>query len=84
MKWVLNKQKGTIINHPAAGKMEGLVAYEVEDNIADQMKHVINVVVFDRVEPKRKEKLSIVSTRIVPKKGTVKKKNGSDISPSIS
>ena len=50
MKFVLNKKKGTIINHPAIGKIEGGVAYEVEDEIANQVKGIYNIVIFDRIE----------------------------------
>lgn len=56
MKWVLNSKKGTTINHPSVGRMEGLVAYEVTDHVGEQLKHIINVVVFDRVVPMKVEK----------------------------
>ena len=49
MKWILNKQKGTVINHPKLGKLEGGVAYEVSDEDAGMMKHIINIIVFDDV-----------------------------------
>jgi len=59
MKYVLNKQKGSTVNHPVVGKIEGLVAYEIEDELAEQLKHIINLVVFDKVvykdKPKKKD-----------------------------
>ena len=53
MKWVLNKQKGSTINHPTLGKLEGGVAHEVSDKDALMVKSIINIVVFDSI--KRKE-----------------------------
>lgn len=51
--YALNVKKGTIINHPEV-KLPGLVAVPVSDHLANQVKHIINVVVFDRVEGKDK------------------------------
>lgn len=48
--YVLNIKKGTIIQHPAVGKLEGGVAYNVTDEEAQQLKHIINIIVFERVE----------------------------------
>ena len=50
MKYVLNKKKGTIINHPTLGKLEGGVAYCVSDEQANMVKDIINIHIFDRVE----------------------------------
>ena len=49
MKYVLNAQKGSTINHPTAGKLEGGKAYLVSDEIANQLKNIINVIIFDEV-----------------------------------
>ena len=51
-KFVLNKQKGSVINHPTLGKLEGGVAYEVSEEEANMVKHIINIIVFERVENK--------------------------------
>ncbi|MAH49930.1 hypothetical protein CMI37_29195 [Candidatus Pacearchaeota archaeon] len=55
MKFVLNKQRGSTINHPSVGKLKGGVAYEVTEHQANMMKHIINVIVFDEVVLKEKE-----------------------------
>ena len=52
MKLALNKNKGTVINHPEVGTLEGGVAYEVSDEQAIMLKHVIGIIIFDRVETK--------------------------------
>lgn len=52
MKYALNVKKGTIINHPAIGKLVGGVAKEIDDQDAEQLKHIINIVIFDEVERK--------------------------------
>ena len=52
MKYALNIQKGSTINHPAIGKLEGGVAVEVTDHEANQVKHMINVVIFDSIKKK--------------------------------
>ena len=52
MRWALNKNKGTVINHPEVGTLEGGVAYEVTDEQALMLKHVIGIVLFDRIENK--------------------------------
>jgi len=52
MKWVLNKQKGSVINHPTLGKLEGGVAYEVADEDAQMVKNIINIIVFDNIKHK--------------------------------
>ena len=51
-KFVLNVKKGSTINHPAIGKLVGGVAIEVDDKIANQLKNIINVVVFDDIKLK--------------------------------
>jgi len=52
MKYVLNKQKGSTLNHPAlpGGKLEGGIAMKVEDSVANQLKGIYNVVIFDNVK----------------------------------
>ena len=52
MKWALNKNKGTVINHPEIGVLEGGVAYQVTDEQALMLKNVIGIVLFDKVENK--------------------------------
>ena len=46
--YALNVRRGTIINHPEV-KLYGSVAVRVNDQLANQLKHIIGVVVFDRV-----------------------------------
>ena len=50
MPFVLNKKKGTWINHPSVGKLKGGIAYEIRDDQVEMMKNIINVVIFDEVE----------------------------------
>ena len=50
MKYALNIQKGSTINHPLVGKIEGGVATPVTDKEAEMIKHIINVVVFDSIK----------------------------------
>jgi len=52
MKYILNKQRGSTINHPAlpGGKLEGATAIQVEDHVANQLKGIYNVVIFDDVK----------------------------------
>jgi protein-tyrosine phosphatase len=52
MKWVLNKQKGTVVNHPVVGRLQGGIAYEISEQEANMLKHIINLVIFDEVKPK--------------------------------
>jgi hypothetical protein len=54
-KYILNRQKGSTINHPSVGKVRGGVAYEVTDHQANMMKHIINIIVFDEIVFKEKE-----------------------------
>lgn len=49
MKFVLNINKGTTINHPIAGKLEGGKAYEMPERLAIQVKNVMGIVLFDEV-----------------------------------
>ena len=49
MKYILNTQKGSTINHPADGKIEGGKAYKVSEEVANQLKHIINIYVLDEV-----------------------------------
>ena len=67
MKYVLNIKKGTTVNHPKVGRLKGLVAYEINDSDAEQLKHIINLVVFEEIVFKERDS---------------KKKNGSNISSS--
>jgi hypothetical protein len=50
MKYVLNSKKGTIINHPAIGKLEGGIAVQVTDEEANMLKGIINIIVFDDIK----------------------------------
>jgi hypothetical protein len=49
-KWALNTHKGSTINHPSVGKLIGGVAYAVTEKEAQQLKHVMNIVVFDNID----------------------------------
>jgi len=49
MKYALNVQKGSTINHPLVGKIPGGIAVPVTDKEAEMVKHIINVVVFDSI-----------------------------------
>ena len=53
MKFVLNVQKGTTVNHPCVEPMHGGVAYEITDEVAKQLKHIYNLVIFDAVVMKK-------------------------------
>jgi len=55
MKWVLNKQKGTVVNHPVVGKLHGGVAYEVTEQEALMLKNIINLIVFNEIKVKEGE-----------------------------
>lgn len=55
MKYALNTKKGTTIQHPDV-TLPGCIAVPVQDNIANQLKHIINVVIFDDVIGIDKEK----------------------------
>ena len=46
--YALNIKKGTTISHPEV-KLPGLIAVRVSPELANQLKHIINVVVFDSV-----------------------------------
>ena len=46
--YALNVKKGTTIQHPDV-KLPGLIAVRVNPHLANQLKHIINVVVFDSV-----------------------------------
>ena len=61
MKWILNIKKGTTVNHPVVGKIEGGTAYQVEDEYAMQVKNILNIVIFDDVVPMESVKKEIVS-----------------------
>ena len=48
MVYVLNVNRGNTIQHPDI-KLEGLTAYEVDESLANQLKRVRGVVVFDKI-----------------------------------
>jgi hypothetical protein len=50
MKFALNLKKGSTINHPAVGKLEGGIARQITDKEANMIKNIINIHVFDEVE----------------------------------
>ena len=56
MKFVLNTKNGTTVNHPKLGKFKGGVAYPIKDEDAEQLKHIYNLKVFDKVEGYPEEK----------------------------
>jgi len=49
MKYALNIKKGTSVNHPEI-KLDGLVAQKVSESLANQLKNIRNVVIFDEVK----------------------------------
>jgi len=49
MKYALNKKKGTLINHPKYGRLEGGVAIPILDEDVPQLKNIYNIVIFDEV-----------------------------------
>jgi len=51
VSFVLNTQKGSTINHPLI-KLKGGIAYEVSEHVANQLKHIMNIVIFDEVRQK--------------------------------
>jgi hypothetical protein len=53
MKYALNAQKGSTVNHPVVGKLEGGKAYAIEDSEAEQLKHIIGIIIFDEVVEKK-------------------------------
>lgn len=53
MRYALNVRKGTVVNHPSIGKLQGGVAYPVTDEEANQLKNIINIVVFDSVAERK-------------------------------
>ena len=50
MKYVLNRKKGTVINHPELGKLAGGVAYKVTEAQANMVKGIINIIIFDEIQ----------------------------------
>jgi len=50
MKYALNIKKGTTINHPTIGKLEGGIAIPIKDEDVPQIKNIINIVIFDEVK----------------------------------
>jgi hypothetical protein len=57
VQYVLNKQKGTIVNHPEIGQIPGLVAVPITDKQANMCKHIRGLIVFDRVVGLNEEKV---------------------------
>jgi len=55
MKYALNTKKGTTINHPEV-TLPGCLAVPVSDKQANQLKHMIGVVVFDGIVGVKEEK----------------------------
>lgn len=53
--YALNIKKGTTITHPDV-TIPGLVAVPVTDKVANQVRNIINVVVFDKVMGINQEK----------------------------
>lgn len=53
MKYALNTQKGSTVNHPLVGKITGGVAVPVTDEEANMIKHIINIVVFDSIAERK-------------------------------
>lgn len=47
--WALNIKKGTIVKHPSAGDLPGLVAVPIDEKTANQVKHLHGVVVFNGI-----------------------------------
>jgi len=50
MPYVINKVKGTIVNHPTVGRIEGLKAYKISDDEALMLKNIINLLIFDEIK----------------------------------
>ena len=46
--YALNVRRGTTIQHPEV-KLIGGIAVRVDEHLANQLKHIINVVVFDSI-----------------------------------
>ena len=46
--YALNVRRGTTIQHPEV-KLIGAIADKVSDHLANQLKHIINIVVFDSI-----------------------------------
>lgn len=55
MKYALNVRNGSTINHPEVS-LPGLIAVPVSDKVANQLRNVINVVIFDKVMGVNQEK----------------------------
>ena len=47
--YALNIKKGTIIQHPEID-LPGLIAVRVSPELGNQLKHIINIVIFDSVK----------------------------------
>jgi len=50
--FALNIKKGSTINHPTIGALVGGIAIEVDEHEANQVKSLINVVIFDEIQKK--------------------------------
>ena len=46
--YALNVRRGTTIQHPEV-KLIGGIAVRVDEHLANQLKHIINIVIFDSV-----------------------------------
>lgn len=64
--YALNIKRGTTISHPEVD-LPGLVAVSVSPELANQLKHIINVVIFDSVmgvnDKSRSEIISSIRTK---------------------
>jgi len=75
--YALNVRKGTVVQSDALGKLPGGVAVPISESQANIAKHIIDVVVFDRVAGIDKEKATkglygIDSETLEKKTGEVK------------
>ncbi len=67
--YALNTKKGSTVNHPDVS-LPGLTAVPVSDKLANQLKHIINVVVFDKIagrEPEKKKELYNINKNTLEK-----------------
>lgn len=73
--YALNVRKGTTIHHPEV-TLKGGVAIPVSSHLANQLKHLVNVVIFDEVqgvnEEERVKQLYGVSINTLEEKETFK------------
>lgn len=81
MKYALNVQKGSTVNHPTVGRIEGGKAIQVSDNEANQLKHIINIVIFDEVKQPEPD---LIVQEVVKDNITEEKKNDGNTSTTTS